>query len=127
MKQLPALLLTALVLMLQSISALSAVDDISWLQGVFCWSDPATSTSGRVTYKVIGPDQLAVTKEVRNPHAHSSGTVKARFVPSDTGFMLDEGNQTLTFVKRDSNYLTLSTFTYGRSEFESNTTYFRCN
>jgi hypothetical protein len=79
-----------------------------------------------VTYKVIGPDQLAVTKEVRNPHAHSSGTVKARFVPSDTGFMLDEGNQTLTFVKRDSNYLTLSTFTYGRSEFESNTTYFRC-
>ena len=127
MKQLPGLLFAALVLVLQSNSALSAVDDISWLEGVFCWSDPATSTSGRVTYKVIGPDQLAVTKEVRNPHAHSSGTVKARFVPSNSGFMLDEGNQTLTFVKRDSNNLTLSKFTYGRIEFESNMTYSRCN
>ena len=127
MKQLPGLLFAALLLVLQSNSALSAVDDISWLEGVFCWSDPATFTSGRVTYKVIGPDKLAVTKEVKNAHTQSAGTVKASFVISNTGFTLDEGNQTLTFVKRDSDYLTLSKFTYGKIEFESNMTYFRCS
>ena len=127
MKQLPGSLSVALVFVLHHAVALSAVDDFSWLEGVFCWSDPATSTAGRVTYKVIGPDKLAVTKEVKNPHARSIGTVQARFTLTSTGFTLDEGREILTFVKQDLNHIVLSKYSYGRIEVESDIAHVRCN
>ena len=127
MKLLPGSLFVALVFVLHHAIALCAVDEISWLEGAFCWSDPSTSTSGKVTYKVIGPDKLSVTKEVKNPHARSIGTVQAKFTLTSTGFTLDEGIAILTFVKRDLNHIILSRYSYGRTEIESNIAYFRCN